>query len=108
MRRIARNLDGSVELRFKRRVTTGHNGDDGRSYFSGFLLRQQRIGTRGHLTCSRLAFEAEGSHKRVTRTRPYFFQASPRPRVYQLALETAARPRAGPPDNAHASAAAHA
>ena len=36
-----------------RRVTTGHNRDDGRSYFSGFLLRQQRIGTRGHLTCSR-------------------------------------------------------
>jgi hypothetical protein len=37
----------------RRRVTTGHNGDDGRSYFSGFLLRQQRIGTRGHLTRSR-------------------------------------------------------
>jgi hypothetical protein len=37
----------------KRRVTTGHNGDDGRSYFSGFLLRHQRIGTRGHLTRSR-------------------------------------------------------
>ena len=39
----------------KRRLTTGHNGDDGRSYFSGFLLRQQRIGTRGHLICSRRA-----------------------------------------------------
>jgi hypothetical protein len=36
-------------------VTTGHNGDDGRSYFSGFLLRHQRIGTRGHLTRSRRA-----------------------------------------------------
>lgn len=34
-------------LVLQRRVTTGHNGDDGRSYFSGFLLRQQRIGTRG-------------------------------------------------------------
>jgi hypothetical protein len=34
-------------------VTTGHNRDDGRSYFAGFLLRHQRIGTRGHLTYSR-------------------------------------------------------
>ena len=30
-------------------MTTGRNRDDGRSYFAGFLLRQQRIGTRGHL-----------------------------------------------------------
>jgi hypothetical protein len=45
----------------ERRVTTGHNGDDGRSYFSGFLLRQQRIGTRGHLTRSRqLTFAPRG------------------------------------------------
>jgi len=29
-----------------RRVTTGRNGDDGRSYFAGFWLRHQRIGTR--------------------------------------------------------------
>jgi hypothetical protein len=28
-------------------------GTDGRSHFAGFLLRHQRIGTRGHLTCSR-------------------------------------------------------
>ena len=34
-------------------MTTGRNRDDGRSYFAGFLLRQQRIGTRGHLACSR-------------------------------------------------------
>ena len=33
-------------------VATGHNRDDGRSYFAGFSLRHQRIGTRGHLTCS--------------------------------------------------------
>jgi len=29
-----------------RRVTTGHNGDDGRGNFAGFLSRHQRIGTR--------------------------------------------------------------
>ena len=40
-------------LSVERRVTTGRNRDDGRSYFAGFLLRQQRIGTRGHLICSR-------------------------------------------------------
>lgn len=34
-------------------------GTDGRSHFAGFLLRQQRIGTRGHLTCSRR------THKRL-------------------------------------------
>jgi hypothetical protein len=36
-----------------RRVTTGRNRDDGRGYFSGFLPRHQRIGTRRSLTCSR-------------------------------------------------------
>ena len=44
------NIESIVDT--QRRVTTGHNGDDGRSYFSGFLLRQQGIGTRGHLTLS--------------------------------------------------------
>ena len=29
-----------------RRVATGRNRDDGRSYFAGFWLRHQRIGTR--------------------------------------------------------------
>jgi hypothetical protein len=36
-----------------RRVSTGHNGEDGRSHFAGFWLRHQRIGTRRNLTCSR-------------------------------------------------------
>ena len=27
-------------------VTTGHNREDGRSYFAGFWLRHKRIGTR--------------------------------------------------------------
>lgn len=34
-------------------MTTGQNGDDGRGGFAGFSSRQQRIGTRGHLTRSR-------------------------------------------------------
>jgi hypothetical protein len=34
-------------------VTTGRNRDVGRGYFSGFLPRHQRIGTRRSLTCSR-------------------------------------------------------
>ena len=42
-------------FRRMRRVTTGRNRDDGRSYFAGFSLRHQRIGTRGHLTYSRRA-----------------------------------------------------
>jgi hypothetical protein len=29
-----------------RRVTAGHNGDDERGNFAGFLPRHQRIGTR--------------------------------------------------------------
>jgi len=35
-----------VLMRCSRRVTTGHNGDDGRGSFAGFLSRHQRIGTR--------------------------------------------------------------
>ena len=46
------------------RVTIGRNRDDGRSYFAGFLLRQQRIGTRGHLTCSRRVSFLEGKDGR--------------------------------------------
>jgi hypothetical protein len=33
-------------MRCLRRVTTGHNGDDERGSFAGFLSRHQRIGTR--------------------------------------------------------------
>ena len=33
-------------MQCSRRVTTGHNGDDGRGNFAGFLSRHQRIGTR--------------------------------------------------------------
>jgi hypothetical protein len=33
-------------VRSSRRVTTGHNGDDGRGHFAGFWPRHQRIGTR--------------------------------------------------------------
>ncbi|WKA28122.1 hypothetical protein [Bradyrhizobium roseum] len=36
----------SVLMSRSRRVTTGHNGDDGRGNFAGFLSRHQRIGTR--------------------------------------------------------------
>jgi hypothetical protein len=35
------------------RVSTGHNGDDGRGHFAGFWSRQQRMGTRRNLTHSR-------------------------------------------------------
>jgi hypothetical protein len=35
------------------RVPTGRNRDDGRGHFAGFWPRQQRIGTRRSLTCSR-------------------------------------------------------
>ena len=42
----------SAFSRRTRSVATGRNRDDGGSYFAGFLLRHQRIGTRGRLTCS--------------------------------------------------------
>jgi hypothetical protein len=52
-------------------------GIDGRSYFSGFLLRQQRIGTRGHLTHSRRGCpgvqkgrEAEMASRKPAKYRP--------------------------------------
>jgi hypothetical protein len=44
---------GSSVKKQHRRVTTGRNRDVGRGYFSGFLPRHQRIGTRRSLTCSR-------------------------------------------------------
>jgi hypothetical protein len=50
-------------------VTTGRNRDDGRSYFAGFLLRHQRIGTRGHLTCSRRCFHFFSQYVVFTKTR---------------------------------------
>ena len=41
-----KQMPARVLMQCSRRVTTGHNGDDGRGNFAGFLSRHQRICTR--------------------------------------------------------------